>query len=167
MRGIAHRIRVIAISNAANRLALGAGQIWMKQDDLSNLTAILEANKPEVPIGARRNYAGLSKGFVRLAVDMCDNHAQIEAGGLNSGLQSIERYVLTRVDERSIAIVSAIALFTRLGFREDVEQEFTSVSKMLNISKHEIRENVERIRESLNHRIAGVHNLLVVKIREL
>lgn len=147
-RAATGRLRIIAISNAANRNSSATGQHWMKQEDLSNTDEILKANKPEVPAAARHNYAALSKGFVRLAIDLCDNHSRIASGGLAGALNSIESYVSNRVAGDAREVASVIAMFSRVGFAEDTADDLATLVGFTQISEQNFKRHVSAIRET-------------------
>ncbi len=142
------RLRIIAISNTANRKAMETGQPWMKQDDLSNIDEILAKNRPEIPATARHNYAALSKGFVRLAIAMCEDHSRIEAGGLRDAMGSINEYVSRRVAGQAQEVASAIAIFHHVGFREDAATDLATLAAFTGISEQTFKKVVGEIRET-------------------
>ena len=78
--GCADRLRVIAIDNSLQR-AGGTGEVRLTHIDISEVEAILSRNFPDLPHDRRLSYARLAQGFVRLAVDLCENDSLVPPDG--------------------------------------------------------------------------------------
>jgi hypothetical protein len=151
LRGHAQRVRMICLDNTAERLASAAGQIWLKADSLTNTEAVLAANFPEVPEDRRRRYALLSKGFVRFAADMCKHDAELARGDMSRLLFSVEDYVrerLRRMGNEFLPIVSLLALFHKVGSREDVVEELDGLWPLTPYTRQQFYDVVRGVRES-------------------
>jgi hypothetical protein len=151
LRGHTRRIRLICLDNTGERLVSATGQVWLKGDSLTNTEAILAANFPHVPEDRRRRYVGLSKGFVRFAADMCRHDASLATGDMSSLLLSVEVYVrerLRRMSAECLPIVSMLALFNKMGFREDVAGELDSLCELTPYTQKQFHDVVRAVRES-------------------
>jgi hypothetical protein len=148
LRGHVRRLRVICLDNTGQRLVSSARQIWLSADELKNTDKILEANFPLVPEDRRYQYAQLSRGFVRLAADMCQHDAELAAGNMGGLLGSVERYVRHRLSPETLRLVSLLALFHKIGFRDDKGDEVASLCQVAGCSVQSLGEAVQRVRES-------------------
>jgi hypothetical protein len=147
LRGHTKRIRMVCLDNTGERLASVTGQVWLTADSLTNTEAILAANYPDVPDERRRQYARFTKGFVRFAADMCRHDPELAAGEMSRTLESVERYVRNRLGD-SLAVISAIALFHKIGFKEDVSAELDTLCGLTGCSKQHFLDAVRSVRES-------------------
>lgn len=149
LRGVIDRVRVVCLDNTGVVQRHDAGLIQLLADDLTeNTGAILTANFADtVPADRRSQYARLSRGFVRLAADMCERDAEIAAGD-RSILASVEDYVRQRLPPDALQVVSAIALFRRLGFKDEFRDELVQVAKATGISETRFIEVVDAVRQS-------------------
>jgi len=151
LRGHVDRIRVICLDNTGERLATAASQIWLSADALTNTDAILQANFPHVPTDRRHQYSQLSGGFVRLAADMCDHDTELAGGDMSGLLGSVERYVrgrLTRLKHDYLPLLSLIALFDKVGSRDDVQPELETLCEIAHCTTQDFRDAVRQVRES-------------------
>ncbi len=148
LRGHSHRVRVVSIDNTGEPLASAVGRVLLSPvDALKNAAAILAANFLPVPEDRRRQYAELSRGFIRLAADMCEHDAEIAAGNLTGLLGSVERYARHRLGVH-LGIIAPLALFHKVGFRDDVAGELEVLCQLTGYSKQQFHEAVRAIRES-------------------
>jgi hypothetical protein len=140
LRGCAGRVRVIAIDNSGERLASVVGEYRLErmQDEVVNV--ILERNFPDVPSERRRLYTELSGRFVRLAADMCRYDPLISARGeLDAALQNVSSYYRYRLSQEQREVVEAIALVTRVGFKNEVSQELDYLCGFLGLDSQRIK----------------------------
>jgi hypothetical protein len=147
-RGHAERIRVICLDNTGERLVSKASQIWLSPDALKNTVEILRENYPDVPGDRRHQYANLSKGFVRLAADMCNHDDELRTGNLAGLLGSVEQYVRHRLQGNNLPAISLIALFHKIGFSHEVESDVQTLSALSGITIQQFKDCVRQVRES-------------------
>lgn len=151
LRGHTKRIRMICLDNTGERIASARGQIWLKADSLTNTEDVLARNFPDVPEDRRRQYAQFSKGFVRFAADMCEHDLELAAGEMAGLLRTVEDYVrnrLRRLGPDFLPIVSLLALFNKVGSRENVIGELDALCAMTKYQRQQFYDVVRRARES-------------------
>lgn len=150
-RGHRQRIRMICLDNTGERAVSATGQVWLRGASVSSTDAILAVNFALVPEDRRRLYVNFTKGFVRFAADMCRHDAELAAGDLSRLLQSVEDYVrerLRRMQEEFLPIASLLALFHKVGSREDVVGELDALCAVTSYSGQQFHDAVRVIRES-------------------
>jgi hypothetical protein len=148
LRGHQKRVRVITINNRDEPFASAAGRILSPVDSLKNTEAILTANFPSVSEDHRRNYAQLSRGFIRLAADMCKHDSDIAAGQMLGFLSSVVPYVRHRVGAAHLPLISAIALFHQIGWKNEVAIELELLCILTGKTKQDFYDAVRAVRES-------------------
>jgi hypothetical protein len=79
-----NRVRVICIDNSGERLGGVAEQLWLERIPEENVDSILKQNFPLVPLERRYAYVRLSRGFIRLAADLCNQDSVAAQGNLGS-----------------------------------------------------------------------------------
>ncbi len=143
------RLRVITIDNDLQR-AGGARELRFEHLPTETVEQILAANFPNVVPDRRRAWAGVSGGFVRLAVDLCLNDSVIPAGGLAEyGLHEFhDRYLRRRLKEAELDAVAAVALLPRVGYRDEVKAELEAVCALplVGLSAAEVIKVANRLR---------------------
>ena len=148
-RSYVDRLRVICVDNSGERLASKASPIRLApEESLKNSEPILEANFPAVPRDRRHQYAQLAQGFVRLAADMCKHDLELAGGDMSGLLGSVERYVRHRVRNEHLPLLSLLALFHKVGFRDDARDELQTLCQIANCTPQEFRDVVQEVRES-------------------
>jgi hypothetical protein len=77
----------------------------------------------------------LCQGFIRLAADMCEEHANIaEAGHPGPALERVRGYFERRIpDEPDRTAVEALALLPKVGYAEDVSEQLALLCKMVGL----------------------------------
>jgi hypothetical protein len=142
LRGHRGRVRAIAIRNDARPPSSGAPEFRLSRMSEMECEGVLTANFPEIPRDSRRDYARLCQGFVRLAGDMCENHANIaEAGHAGPILDRVRDYFERRIPRESDrAAVEALALLPKVGYTEDVSEQLNLLCKAVNLSPQSILE---------------------------
>jgi len=147
-RGHVERLRIICLDNTGERLASMTSQVWLSPDALKNTDEILAKNFPQVPADRRHQYATLSRGFVRLAADMCLHDDELRTGDLSGLLGSVERYVRHRLGTEHMSLISLLALFHKVGFREEVQQDLEPLCVLGRCSPQDFHDAVRSVRES-------------------
>lgn len=142
LRGHKNRVRVVVIDNSNQRPVQGLPEPQLTKMSMEQVEAVLEANFKEVSPEMRRAAASLSGGFIRLAADFCSH-------GLDAGFTRIESYYDLRLpDSEDRKAVEAVALLTRVGFRDDVKNEFSELCQLLNLSDPELaKQRLKRLKD--------------------
>lgn len=148
LRGHVDRIRVVCLDNTGKRPASRTSEFWLTASELENTDAILERNFRDVPFDRRHLYAEISEGFVRLAADMCNHNEQIAPGDLSALRLTVEPYVRSRIPDEQIPLISLLALFDKVGFRDDVRGDLESLCELANCRPQDFRAAVRAVRES-------------------
>lgn len=145
LHGHSDRIRVICLSNAGLKQSSDA---WLDRESIEETThQILEQNFAIVPEDRRRHYVEISRGFVRLSADMCQHDLELAGGNSSSLLGTIERYVTHRLGQH-LPLVSLLSLFHKVGFKEEVQADIDTLSKIANRSRQDFIDAVRIVRES-------------------
>jgi hypothetical protein len=147
-RGHTDRIRVLYLDNTGERLISKASQIWLSPDALKNTAEILEENYPDVPNDRRHQYSNLSRGFVRLAADMCFHDDELKTGNLAGLLGSVQQYVHHRLVGNHLPLISFLALFNKVGFSHEVENEIEEIAALSGFAVQQFKDAVRQVRES-------------------
>jgi hypothetical protein len=149
--GCADRLRVIAIDNSLQR-AGGAGEVRLVRITFQEVDAILARNYPALPPDRRRSYAGLAEGFVRLAVDLCENDHLIPPDGRVESVFGFfhDFYLQRRLRPDELDAVLLIALLPRVGYRDDVADELAALcgNPMIGQRPPEVVQIAQRLRQS-------------------
>ncbi|MFI5455284.1 MAG: hypothetical protein ACHRXM_07505 [Isosphaerales bacterium] len=126
--GCGDRLRVIAIDNSLQR-AGGTGEVHLSHIELEEVETILQRNFPTLPLERRVSYARLAGGFVRLAVDLCQNDAMVPAGGRVDSLPRFlhDSYLRNRLNNEELEAVLLISLLSRVGYRDDLAGQLESL----------------------------------------
>jgi hypothetical protein len=149
--GCTDRLRIVAIDNSLQRGTGGAGEIRLTRIDLAEVEAILKMNYPTVLPDRRRGYVHLCQGFVRLAVYLCEYDGSIAQDG---SIQSISNLFLDdlarRLKPEEMESVQLVALLPRVGFRDDVANELTSLCglNMVKLQPHQVKQTAQRLKHS-------------------
>lgn len=148
VRGHSSRLRIICLDNTGERLASLASQVWLSPEALKNTDSILEANFPVVPSDRRWQYSQLSRGFVRLAADMCLHDDELRAGDLAGLLQSVETYIRGRLSPENLPAISMLALFHKVGFSAEVRPDLDSLCKSSGLTQQQFQNAVRSVKDS-------------------
>jgi hypothetical protein len=144
--GHTDRIRVICLSNSGLKQSSDA---WLDRESIEETThQILERNFSAVSGDRRRHYAEISRGFVRLAADMCQHDRDLASGNLSGLLGTIEQYVRQRLGEKHLPLVSLLSLFHKVGFKDEVQADLDALSRIANKSRQDFIDAVRVVRES-------------------
>jgi hypothetical protein len=146
LHGHTDRIRVICLSNSGLKQS---SDVWLDRDSIEETThQILEQNFSEVPEDRRRQYTKISRGFVRLSADMCQHDTDLANGNLSGLLRTIEQYVKHRLGEKHLPLISLLSLFHKVGFKDEVQADLDTLSKIANKSRQDFIDAVRVVRES-------------------
>ncbi len=148
LTGHRDRIRVICIDNSGDRPISGAAEPWLSRIPEHVVAEILEQNFPMVPSDRRDAYVDLSGGFIRLAADLCNQDDRLVAtGNISSALLSVKDYLRNRLNSDELKVINAIALFRRVGFRDDVKEDLDSLCETLDIKKGTVIDTANRLKD--------------------
>ncbi len=146
IRGHIDRIRVICLDNSGPRLSFN---LWLDSDSIrNNIYEILRENFPDVPDDRRRRYADFSRGFVRLAADMCDRDIELADGRVSGLLGSVEKYLRKRLGAEHLPLISFLALFHKVGFQGDVRTDVEVLSSIANCTRQDFINAVRVVKEA-------------------
>ncbi len=149
LRGCTDRVRVISIDNSGERPSTGAEEPWLQRIPEDIVEEILERNFPSVLPDRLRAYVELSKGFVRLAADLCSRDLEIAAkSSFQPILPDIKAYLTIRLNDEERMIINAISLLSKVGFREDVKQELDALCLLLPIEKSKVLGVASRLKDA-------------------
>jgi len=149
LRGHRSRIRIIAIDNSGERPPSSSPEYTLTRIQREIVHTILDTNFPLVSLEHRHAYAELSQGFVRLAADLCRSHAKIAiAGHVGPVLPVIDAYLTRRLSDNDLRVVEAVALVTKVGFKEDVGSELDQLCGLTDLSPYEIRDAARRLHDA-------------------
>ncbi|MFM7887676.1 MAG: hypothetical protein ACKPCM_13520, partial [Pseudanabaena sp.] len=139
LRGCTDRVRMISIDNSGERPSTGAEEPWLQRIPEDIVEAILQQNFPSVLPDRVRAYVELSKGFVRLAADLCSRDLEIAAkSSFQPILPDIKTYLTIRLSEEERKIINAISLLRKVGFREDVKHELDYLCQIIGIERSRV-----------------------------
>lgn len=146
--GFHRRIRVIAI-NAEEHSHSGGREYFLKHLAANEVEEVLKINFSEVPSESRRRYADLCGGFIGLAADMCGFHPQIAAkGDLSPVMQTIEDYYKLRLPEDQRRHIEAMALVTRVGFKQDFARELEALCAACGLESLDVKGTANKAHDS-------------------
>ncbi len=147
----ANRLRVIAIDNSLQR-AGSASEIRLEHLQASEVETILERNFAHLPADRRRYFADMTRGFVRLAVDLCDNNHLVPANGQMDSIFGFfhDRYLRKRLTDIDLKAIELISLLRRVGYRDDVRGELDLLCKhpLIHLEATDIVQVATRLKQS-------------------
>ena len=71
LQGVEHRVRLITIDNALERV--DRSELRLNRLSTSTVEKIVEANFPNIDQNRRYRYCHLAEGYLRFAIFLCDN----------------------------------------------------------------------------------------------
>ncbi len=148
VQGSESRIRVMAIDNTGEPPQDGAPGIWLESIPAPSVEKILEKNFEMVPQERRRAYADLSRGYIRLAADLCKyDHEMYSAGSLGPGITRLEEYYRARLSEEDQQVVEAVSLLHRVGWKDDVAEQLECLAKLTEVDPNSVRKAARRLKD--------------------
>src|SRR6266446_273968 len=147
---VSERVRLITITNTGTRPPGGSPEFWLEHITPENIREILQQNFPTLPQDRRALYADLAGGFVRLAVQLCRDHALIERHGISVGTSRRIREYLELVlgsDTDKEKTLLALSLCRRVGYREDVAAELDALCTLVSIDRARTQELANRMKD--------------------
>ena len=149
LSGVTDRVRVICIDNSGERIDTFTTQLWLERIPEKDVDTILKKNFLTVPPDRRSAYVNLSRGFVRLAADLCDQDSHIaKQGNINSVLSNTRTYLRNRLnDDDKLRIIEAISLFRKVGYRDEVKEELDLLCKISNLNRENVLEIAQQLKD--------------------
>ena len=137
--------RIIGLANAGPKKSTDA---WLDRESIKQTTyAILEQNFADVPEDRRRDYVEISGGFVRLAADMCEHDLDLAGGEMSAFSRRLDQYIRHRLGIHT-NLISLLALFHKVGFKEDVQADVAALCSIANAHRHDFSNAVRAVREA-------------------
>lgn len=148
LRTAKNRIRVICIDNSGERIDQFTEQIWLERIPNEDVDAIIKQNFPLVTSERRRAYVDLSGGFIRFAADLCDQDSEIATqNNIGSILNEPREYLINRLNDEQLRIVEAIALFQKVGYRDEVKEELDLLCETLTLDRENVLEIAQQLKD--------------------
>jgi hypothetical protein len=149
LMGCRERVRFVCLSNTGARGPSGAIEIWLEELPRQIVDTVLKQNFPNVPGERRSAYIDLAGGFIRLSADMCEHDDKLASGDLGPILNKISEYMKFRLpDVEDEQVINSLALFTRIGAKDDVAFELAALCKITGITPQKVTEVSQRIKDS-------------------
>ncbi len=145
LRAVRERVRVFCLDNTGS-IATGERSIRLPLPTSERVVQVLRANFPMVPDDHRHSYATLSEGYIRLAADLCESDAEITQSGNLPG--RVSRYVLSRLPDGHRLAAEALALFTKVGFKDGLEEEAECVASLTGVGVGQLRRAVSDLKNT-------------------
>jgi hypothetical protein len=146
LSGFSDRIRVVAIHNQGSRENY-MGEAWLTKLTDEQVGQVLESTFPHIPHEVRRAYAELSKGFIRLAVDLCRTHGTSDQLARPVQLR-IRDYYRSRLEPQKLKFIEAVALFDRLGWNKELKWQLETTCLLLGLDPNEFITIMKEVRHS-------------------
>jgi hypothetical protein len=161
--GHRHRVRVIAVDNVSDSVLGLSPQLRLDKMPDEKTDQVLAVNFPGISADRRREYARVSRGFVRLAADLCKNNHLIEqTGDLGAAVPAIARYLWLRIaKEEDQNALLAISLVTRVGCAGDLTEELTALATLVGRPRERLLDSARRIKDSTGFIAQGGRYLYV------
>ena len=143
-------VRCISIDNSTERPGSAMPELEVRKPSQLDLQKILHTNFPSVPADRLRAYAELSRGFVRIAVDMCGNYDdQIrQAGNISPIAGHINNYYRERLrSEERMKAIEAVALLKRVKRKGATPTELDSLCELTGTHRQEVEQHLADIKD--------------------
>ena len=125
LQGTQHRIRLITIDNALERM--DSSELRLGRIGISTIEKIVEANFPDIDASRRFRYCQLAEGYLRFAIFLCESDDLIvQQGNLGALLNNTKGYLGTlfgragSFDEADFTALMVISLVQRCGVIDNV-----------------------------------------------
>ncbi|MFO0957624.1 MAG: hypothetical protein U0800_09195 [Isosphaeraceae bacterium] len=154
LRAHSKRLRIITIDNQQQSEQTSIGELRLSRLTGDDVSKVLEINYPDISADRLRAFASLSEGFVRLAVDLCDNQGLIPSdGSIGGSLTEFFRrqYLTDRLQGDELTAVLLVSLVTRVGFASEVAghlQHLCQACRESTIAPTRIIEIARRLKQS-------------------
>jgi hypothetical protein len=121
-KALKDRIRVIAIRNTVDRI--NRVEYELNPIPESIIEQIIQHSFPLISMERRQHYIRLSKGFLRLAIAMCQADAQIaEKQSINAVYGSIEDFYRKCIRGIQKDAIELLSLVTKVGYKSEFADE--------------------------------------------
>ncbi|TLY37939.1 MAG: hypothetical protein E6K60_02940 [Nitrospirae bacterium] len=90
-----------------------------------------------------------AEGFIRLAADMCERHADIaEAGHTGPVLDHVRKYFESRIpDDQDRKAVEALALLPKVGYAEGVSEQLVQLCGLVGLEADKVIDVARRLHD--------------------
>jgi len=153
LQGTQHRIRLITIDNALERM--DRTELRLSRIATSTVEKIVEANFPDIDPGRRYRYCQLAEGYLRFAIFLCDNdNLIVQQGHLGTLLSDTKSYLGTLFgrdgpfEEADFTALMVISLVQRCGIMDNVFAELEELCALVKLDPKEVRERLHRMQKT-------------------
>jgi hypothetical protein len=153
LQGTQHRIRLITIDNALERM--DKSDLRLSAIGPQMVEKIVEANFPAVESGRRYRYCQLAEGYLRFAIFLCDNDDLIvREGHLGTLLHDTKSYLSTVFDKDGpfkagdFTALMVISLIQRCGARDNLFSDLQQLCALVGLDAKDIRERLYRMQRT-------------------
>lgn len=149
LSGVTDRVRVICVDNSGERIDTFTTQLWLERIPQEDVDTILKKNFVTISPDRRRAYVNLSRGFIRLAADLCHQDSQIAIqGNISSVLGDTRSYLRNRLnDDNKLRVIEAISLFRKVGYRNEVKEELDLLCEILKLDRDNVIEIAQQLKD--------------------
>jgi hypothetical protein len=152
LQGTQHRVRLITIDNALERM--DSSELRLSRIGTAIVEKIVEINFPDIDSGRRFRYCQLAEGYLRFAIFLCDNDALIvQQGHLGTLLSNTRGYLGTLFgkdgpfEEADFTALMVISLVQRCGVRDNLFVELEQLCGLVNLDAKDMRERLHRMQK--------------------
>jgi hypothetical protein len=150
LQGTQHRVRLITIDNALERM--DRTELRLSRITTSMVEKIVEVNFPDIDPSRRYRYCTLAEGYLRFAIFLCDNDSLIvQQGHLGTLLSDTKSYLGTLFgrdgpfEEADFIALMVISLVQRCGVMDNVFVELEQLCGLVKLEPKEVRERLHRM----------------------
>ena len=153
LQGVEHRVRLVTIDNALERL--GKAELRLNRISTSTVEKIAEANFPNIDQTRRYRYCHLAEGYLRFAIFLCDHDDLIvQQGHLGELLNDTKGYLGTLFggqgpfEETDYKALMVISLVERCGVVGNVFSELEQLCALVKLDPKDVRERLHRMQKT-------------------
>lgn len=153
LQGTQHRVRLITIDNALERM--DKSDLRLNAIEPRMVEKIVEANFPDIDSGRRYRYCQLAEGYLRFAIFLCDNDDLIvQEGHLGTLLHDTKSYLNALFandgpfEADDFTALMVISLVQRCGARDNVFSELEQLCSLVGLDPKNIRERLYRMQKT-------------------
>jgi hypothetical protein len=148
--GASGRLRVIAIGDTGDGPDSAQPDNFLRKPAPEAVQDVLARNFPRVPADLRRGYADLCEGLIGPAAELCRSWRRT---GLRDSIgralvmaeDCLDRGVPSDDDQR---VIEAISLLTRVGYKDEVKHELTTLCKITGLDHNEFRQRASHLHQT-------------------
>ncbi len=150
LEGHTARARAICIDNSARRPPTGGAEIVIEKPPPEAVERIIQRNFGGIDPVLVRAITHLCRGFIRLAVDMCQNVHLLgnDVGFGTTPSLILDLYIEGRLGPDHRRALFAISLLPRVGFRDEVRGELESLESICGMAKGELLRQARSMKDA-------------------